>query len=98
MAGASSGEPFQGILLTDGFGAYQTWQRKHDGVILAACWAHVRRKFHEALPHHPQQAAPVLDLIAQLFRIEAQLRNSRAGPEAVRALRQVADGSLAGGI
>jgi transposase len=82
-------DDFRGILLTDGFSAYQTWQRKHEGVTLAACWAHVRRKFHEALPHHPQEAAPLIELIARLFRIEARLRNKRAGPEMVLRIRQL---------
>lgn len=76
-----SGAPWQGTLLTDGYCAYETWARQHEGITLAACWAHVRRKFHEASEHHPQAAVPVLDLINGLFGIEQRLRNQRAGPE-----------------
>lgn len=83
-----TGEDFQGILLTDGFGAYETWRRKHDGITLAACWAHVRRKFFEATPHHPQQAVPILENIDALFAIERKLRRQRAGPDEVLRARQ----------
>lgn len=83
-----TGEDFRGILVTDGFGAYPTWQRKHEGIILAACWAHVRRKFFEAIPHHPKQAAPILENIDRLFAIERGLRKQRAGPEQVLQTRR----------
>jgi len=79
---------FRGVLLSDGYKAYETWQRKREDVILAACWAHVRRKFYESLEHHPKQAAPVLELIGELFAIEQRLRNSRAGPAEVRRHRR----------
>jgi transposase len=82
------GQDFRGILLSDAFSAYGTWQRKHEGVILAACWAHVRRKFHEAAVHHPSEAAPILQLIAKLFAVEQRLRNQRAGPGQVHLIRQ----------
>lgn len=83
-----SGRPWQGTLLTDGYAAYQTWARRHEGITLAACWAHVRRKFHEASEHHPQAAMPVLGRINALFGIEQRLRNQRAGPEQRLALRR----------
>ena len=46
---------FTGILVTDGYAAYQamrdTLGRERAGpVVLAHCWAHVRRKFHDAEP------------------------------------------------
>jgi transposase len=83
-----TGEDFRGILLTDGYAAYGTWQRKHEGITLAACWAHVRRKFHEAAEHHPEEALPILLRIAELFRIETCLRNQRAGPKCIREVRR----------
>lgn len=83
-----TGEDFHGILVTDGFGAYPTWQRKHDDIILAACWAHVRRKFFESIPHHPKQAGPVLENIDRLFAIERGLRKQRAGPDEILRTRR----------
>lgn len=41
---------YRGILQVDGYGAYSKLVRKdggNDGVILAGCWAHSRRKFYE---------------------------------------------------
>ena len=80
---------FEGILLTDGYAAYQTWAGKQQGQItLAACWAHARRKFHEAAEHDPTQAGTMLKSIASLYQIESELRRSRAGPDEVHTTRQ----------
>jgi len=88
LADPESGTPWQGTLLTDGYSAYETWARRRGGVRLAACWAHVRRKFHEASEHHPHAALPVLGLINGLFAIEQRLRNQRAGPGDRLAVRR----------
>ena len=48
--------------------------------------AHVRRKFYEAREQAPRLCAWLLGQFQQLYRLEAQLRESRAGP----ALRQEA--------
>mgnify|MGYP000250587718 CR=1 FL=1 len=83
------GGNFKGTLLTDGYAAYQTWANKQHGrVNLAACWAHARRKFHEASEHHPAQAKLMLKQIAALYQIETELRRSRAGPDEIRVTRQ----------
>ena len=37
-----------GILLVDRYSAYKSYARKHEGIILAFCWAHARRDFREA--------------------------------------------------
>jgi transposase len=79
---------FSGTIQCDGFAGYDAFQRtRGQKVLLAGCMAHVRRKFFEALEHAPKEAALVLDLIQSLYRIEADLREARAGPE-VRALRR----------
>lgn len=39
---------------------------------LAHCWAHVRRKFVEAEPHFPDPCREVLDLIGQIYAVEAE--------------------------
>ena len=46
----------------------------------AGCWAHVRRKFHEALQVGQPLAAGPLQTIARLYLIEKELRETRAGP------------------
>src|SRR5262245_53786843 len=65
---------YTGIVLADGYGAYDALARAGPGFTLAHCWAHVRRKFVEAEPHYPGPCGEVLDLIGQLYAVE------RAGP------------------
>jgi transposase len=72
---------FAGILQSDGYGAYPAFAKNRDGAItLAGCWAHVRRKFHEALEQSPRTAGWFLRHIQHLYRVEAELRESHAGP------------------
>ena len=48
---------YGGIVLADGYGAYEALARAGPRFTLAHCWAHVRRKFVEAEPHYPAPAA-----------------------------------------
>lgn len=61
---------YHGIVLADGYGAYDALARAGPGFTLAHCWAHVRRKFVEAEPHYPGPCAEALDLIGQLYAME----------------------------
>ena len=54
---------------------------------LAGCWAHVRRKFYEALEQSPRTAGWLVRQIQHLYRIEASLREQRAGPRLRQAVR-----------
>jgi transposase len=54
---------------------------------LAGCWAHVRRKFYEALEPSPRTAGWIVRQIQHLYLIEADLREHRAGPQLRAALR-----------
>ncbi len=80
---------FNGTVQCDGYSAYRAFANTRSGAIeLAGCWAHVRRKFHEALEQSPKTAGWVMRQIQHLYRVEARLREQRAGPklrEAVRA-------------
>ena len=44
---------YAGIVIADGYGAYDALSRAGPGFTLAHCWAHVRRKFIEAEAHYP---------------------------------------------
>lgn len=79
---------FCGVLQSDGYQAYNVHAGKRPGITQAACWAHVRRKFHEALQIGQHLAAGPLKAIAQLYRIEKDLRQTRAGPEQRSLIRQ----------
>jgi transposase len=82
-------EDFEGMVQCDGYGAYRTMSKKRPGVRLVGCWAHARRKFHEAFEQResPVRSAWVLRQIGHLYRVEGQLRESRAGPNLRAAVR-----------
>ena len=61
---------YHGIVMADGYGAYEALARAGPGFTLAHCWAHVRRKFVEAEEHYPAPCAEVLELIARLYAVE----------------------------
>lgn len=74
---------YRGVLQCDAYGAYRTFADKRgDAIELAGCWAHARRKFYDALEagDHEQRAAWIMRQLQHLYRIEAELRRSRAGP------------------
>jgi tetratricopeptide (TPR) repeat protein len=65
---------FEGILQTDGYGARDRIGGK--GIVHAACWAHARRKFLEAVKLNPkdQTSIRIVAQINGLFAIDAQAR------------------------
>jgi transposase len=65
---------FEGLLQSDGYGAYD-----HVGgpkIVHAACWAHARRKFFDAVKLNPkdQTSIRIVAQMDELFRIDAQAR------------------------
>jgi transposase len=65
---------FEGLLQSDGYGAYD-----HIGgpkIIHAACWAHARRKFFDAVKLNPKDTTSIqiVTQMDELFGIEAQSR------------------------
>ncbi len=79
---------FSGTVQCDGYAAYPSFAKRSDGrITLAACWANARRKIHEAKDSAPQRAGWLLIQIQRLYRIEKQLRETKAGPRQRQALR-----------
>lgn len=78
---------FRGVLQSDEYGAYASHERKTEGIVRVGCWAHARRKFHEAIEERPKAANVVLRVIAKLYRLEAQWDETNVG-EARSALRK----------
>jgi transposase len=79
---------FTGTIQCDGYSAYRAFANGRNGTIaLAGCWAHVRRKFNEALEQSPKIAAWIMRLIQHLYRVEASLREQKAGPALRAAVR-----------
>jgi transposase len=79
---------FQGTVQCDGYDAYNRLaQRSGKEIKLAYCWAHVRRKFNDALDGTPKTAAWMIKQIQLLYRIESRLRDQKAGPALRQAVR-----------
>jgi transposase len=63
---------YRGIVLADGYGAYQALAKGGAGFALAHCWAHVRRKLLEAEAHFPEPCRELLDTIGALYQVERE--------------------------
>jgi transposase len=65
---------FEGILQTDGYAAYD--QIGGTRMVHAACWAHVRRQFFEAVQLNPRDpvATPIVAQMNELFGVDAEAR------------------------
>lgn len=79
---------YRGIVLCDGYSVYESLRKQQRGILLAHCWAHVRRKFLEVEELHPNSCTEVLNLIAALFEVERRGRDASCEPDALLQLRQ----------
>lgn len=82
---------FNGYLQSDGLRAYQTFRERHPHLEITpvSCLAHIRRKFNEAREDHPRITAWILLQIGKIYRLEARLKNRRAGPELRKRSRRI---------
>ena len=65
---------FKGVLHVDGYAGFEKLTAKGD-IVLAACWAHTRRKFYEvAEAENTPMAHEALRRIAALYAVEAEVR------------------------
>ena len=79
---------FRGILQADAYGGFNgLYDREHEPLIEAACWAHARRKYFEI---YDSMASPIafeaLERIGALYKIEDEIRGKL--PDERRAVRQ----------
>jgi transposase len=74
------------VLLSDGYGAYDSYARK-TGITNAQCWAHSRRGIFEAKNAEPQAAGQALEQIAALYKVEEHIRERKLTGEAKRLHR-----------
>lgn len=83
-------EGFSGILQTDGYTAYKGLVKTREAsapIVLAFCWAHLRRRFYEiATGGNAPLAEEALRRIAALYAIEERIREQSA--EQRREIRQ----------
>lgn len=71
---------FKGVVMTDGYGAYEALERNKPHLHLAHCWAHVRRKYLDAEDAYPELSDHAVKQIKELFKIERE--TPRAEPDA----------------
>jgi transposase len=79
---------FDGILQTDGYAAYE--QTGGPRMVHAACWAHARRLFFEAVQLSPRDpvATAIVARMDELFAIDAEARRKALSISERDALRQ----------
>jgi len=79
---------FEGILQTDGYAAYDQIGRPR--MVHAACWAHARRQFFEAVQLNPQDpvATPIVARMDELFAVDAEARRKTLTSAARHIRRQ----------
>ena len=62
---------YRGTIVCDALKTHEAGAREGPGIVLAGCWAHVYRKFEEAMPDHPE-AEKALAWIGALYDIDAR--------------------------
>ena len=79
---------FEGILQTDGYTAYDQIGGRR--MVRAACWAHARRQFFEAVQLNPRDplATPIVAQMDKLFAVDVEARRRAIGLTGRQALRQ----------
>ncbi|MHB2018425.1 MAG: IS66 family transposase [Candidatus Xenobia bacterium] len=87
-------EGYAGDVLTDGYAGYD-FLLKWIGIVLLACWVHVRRKFHDVIKAIPAEhrgkntiASEALARIRVLYRLEKYADQHNFTEDQRRVLRQ----------
>lgn len=62
--------PYQGPVVVDGYSGYKSSLSGIEGLTLAFCWSHGRRKFTDIEGNYPKECEEILDLIDGLFHLE----------------------------
>jgi transposase len=78
---------FEGVLLSDGYEAYERFAEANSKVVQAQCWVHTRRHFVKAEPMEPALVREALERIGTLYKLDAQLREKNPSPEQILQFR-----------
>ncbi|HFC93367.1 MAG TPA: IS66 family transposase [Leucothrix mucor] len=79
---------FKGTLQCDGYNVYKSIANKQPDIHLVSCLAHIRRKFYDALNHHPDLAKYALKEIKKLYSIERQCREENLSVQHIAQRRK----------
>jgi len=67
---------YNGIIQADGFATYNAHLKDNPDIILAGCFAHVRRKFEKVFKASKEKSAEkILYTIGKLYEVEKRIRN-----------------------
>ena len=78
---------FKGYLQTDGYVAYDVFDKK-ENITQIHCMAHARRKFNDALTNDEAVAAHAMQEIQKLYAIERNCREQNLSFAAIKEVRQ----------
>jgi len=78
---------YRGTIQSDGYGAYDQFENDPHIQVLG-CWAHVRRKFVEALDEDKRRATEALVYINKLYHIESEAQEQGITGEALAKKRK----------
>ena len=78
---------YRGVFQSDGYEAYDQFCRK-EGVLGAACWAHARRYWVNALKEDEKLASQMIMLIGKLYKVEKEADEFGLTPDERKAKRQ----------
>ncbi|MEM9160543.1 MAG: IS66 family transposase [Verrucomicrobiota bacterium] len=79
---------FEGVVQADMYEAYPRLAGSSEGIELAGCWAHARRKFYEIKERFPRQCGIYLKLVAKLYAVEKEIRERGLDAAQAFELRQ----------
>jgi transposase len=78
---------FKGYLQTDGYVAYESFE-KRPGIVLLHCMAHARRKFIDALTNDQPRAEHALNLFAKLYDTERTIKEQGLRGDEIMKIRE----------
>ena len=81
-------ENFRGYLQSDGYSAYEIFDRR-EGITLLHCMAHARRMFYEALDNDELRAEYALNEIGKLYTIERNCKEQHLSFNEIKTIRQL---------
>ena len=78
---------YRGAVQTDGYEVYESFENM-PGKRMIGCWAHVRRKFVEALDENKKYASEAIVYIGKLYKIEEEMRDADLTSDEIKERRQ----------
>lgn len=78
---------FNGVFQTDAYGGYDKLLKSKDKMIHICCWVHARRGFKKSMESDKKRSSEALELIGELYRVEAIARTKGADSKEILRLR-----------